>query len=1335
MDQLQQIEQQLLREIDRVELLGELNLTVEMTEALGFAIKQLISQYDLSRATARLIRNYPVCFAAFLVAKGVYGYRKGDYWSSVEESIETTLMNWSAEWGKFFEQFVRERGLAFFPYLEGRRYVDQILLHGGIPDYCLNDFFEHLLWPALSRADWSGLSVEELIFEWIHFAGGRHFTDEPVLRFLRYGRKIAVDFVARCLDMAQSYAMHHVVPEAEDVGLPTRVVARFQEWVNTRADVNIASVQRLNMRLSRPIIWLDPWGGEIFLDLPAQVLSDLSQQPNAVWTIIADNREMATRRVFAQPIAQGWETESHRLTLQHPAAEYSVAFHDGRSIQRTWRFTGISNESPVVTFDAEDGRLVQWRRSLPARELWLLSRKDATFQVDGGIRLGTLPPLFAAWSDYAVAHWDLHRASALRLRRHTIPVEPDESRLRPYLEHPGLAFHFSNHVPACYVGDPPRMVIPFVTGRDPAQELGRWHVTISGPRDTFCAVALTDLSSTVEHRDDALIVSLDHPQLLGTNPFGIFRVSLRGPLGRDATFSLALVPELHLLGHEQVRIPDANGQYPHAGFTLKTSQRYAVDSPDDSVRIVTQQPGRHYIEVAADRSQAEIQLHDPDTGVTLPLHVPLPMIRWHVVEEQQSLVAPAQMSLTQPMAWLDQRQVARLVVNVAPTVGVSYTLSGALMLCSADGKTLQHVSPLRHTSKRELVFDLKSVTDTVRASREASVWFVLSLDGLPGHSEMIRIPVLRLTQQLAITNLVIKSARADDAWILTASWRDGRRIRHRYLRLWSLWRPWADPVDLPVPDEAEAQAQWHIPFCALPPGAYRCEMTVIDPWLAQEASRPDSNTAQTTDHVLGTPQECVAYLASLPDNSTGAFERALAADDTCVRLRALRMALADVPGQHIEIVLVALLFSAEQAFQDAILDDLRRLISRKPSEALVAAISLYHRSSQTVKAQLLSMLWNTSAGRVLDYYERRGYLTDDIVANYARANYFSPETLVTDLNAAEVQVRRIFGSDSSSIDQIEDRDGFAELIRDLPDWALRDSERVYLHEIGNFPLLSAEQERELALRIADGRDAERILASVIDPVLRDRLCDRVKQGKQAREFLINSNLRLVVSVAKRYLWKMPFLDLIQEGNIGLMRAVDRFDVSRGHKFSTYATWWIRQAIVRGIADKSRIIRLPLHLGERLGIIHSIQRQFTQEHGREPTSAELAQVMGMTEQKVQELLRVSQDLVSLDVPVGEDGETTLGDMLAHHDEDFAEIVAVNELRQRLAAVLAQLSERERRVLELRFGIHDGQTYTLEEIGCRFGITRERIRQIEVKALRKLKRLIDELSQLWITRYSA
>lgn len=325
--------------------------------------------------------------------------------------------------------------------------------------------------------------------------------------------------------------------------------------------------------------------------------------------------------------------------------------------------------------------------------------------------------------------------------------------------------------------------------------------------------------------------------------------------------------------------------------------------------------------------------------------------------------------------------------------------------------------------------------------------------------------------------------------------------------------------------------------------------------------------------------------------------------------------------------------------------------------------------------------------------KEQGYITYEQLAN-------SLKGLDLDADSLDDLYNVLMENSIAVVSEDESEGGSEKLLLDdntiTKDLNINDPVRMYLKEIGQIKLLTMDEELELADRIVNG-------------------------DEEAKTILAEANLRLVVSIAKRYVGRgMLFLDLIQEGNIGLMKAVEKFDVSKGYKFSTYATWWIRQAITRAIADQARTIRVPVHMVETINKLARIQRQLTLELNREPSEEELAKKMNVSVEKIREIYKISQDPVSLETPIGEEDDSHLGDFIKDEHNMSPEDYTTNELlKDEIDDVLLTLTEREEKVIRLRFGLEDGKARTLEEVGQMFGVTRERIRQIEAKALRKLR----------------
>ncbi|MGH8885190.1 MAG: RNA polymerase sigma factor RpoD [Egibacteraceae bacterium] len=368
-------------------------------------------------------------------------------------------------------------------------------------------------------------------------------------------------------------------------------------------------------------------------------------------------------------------------------------------------------------------------------------------------------------------------------------------------------------------------------------------------------------------------------------------------------------------------------------------------------------------------------------------------------------------------------------------------------------------------------------------------------------------------------------------------------------------------------------------------------------------------------------------------------------------------------------------------------------------------------------------------GDLLDLGRTRGFVTTDDVDEALDGLDLADEPVAAVrklLKAEGIEILDVAPTDfdrtpEAAEDHRSERQRLEEIALRAP---TNDPVRMYLKEIGRVPLLTAEEEVDLAKRIEAGLASTRLLTTCANEFGEDRCVqlERVERGGQlSKRKLVEANLRLVVSIAKRYVGRgMLFLDLIQEGNLGLIRAVEKFDYTRGYKFSTYATWWIRQAITRAIADQARTIRIPVHMVETINKLVRVQRQLLQDLGRDPTPEEIGEEMDLTPEKVRDILKISLEPVSLETPVGEEEDSSLGDFI----EDADAVVPVDAasfilMQEQIEGILHTLTEREKKVIQLRFGMIDGHPRTLEEVGCEFGVTRERIRQIESKTLSKLR----------------
>jgi RNA polymerase primary sigma factor len=372
----------------------------------------------------------------------------------------------------------------------------------------------------------------------------------------------------------------------------------------------------------------------------------------------------------------------------------------------------------------------------------------------------------------------------------------------------------------------------------------------------------------------------------------------------------------------------------------------------------------------------------------------------------------------------------------------------------------------------------------------------------------------------------------------------------------------------------------------------------------------------------------------------------------------------------------------------------------------------------------------SAVSQLIEFGRQKGIITlDDILGFFPEAekDVDQLEEIYSALASAGIQYTEESADDDSEdmdlsdIDEEDDNDSL-QLSDDLSNIDTDDTIGLYLKEVSRVPLLSADEEVELAQRIERGRLAREELATVnVTPERRQELRQNIEDSWAARDHLITANSRLVISVAKKYMGRgVPFLDLIQEGNIGLIRATKKFDYRRGHKFSTYATWWIRQAVTRAIADQGRTIRVPVHMGDQINKLLRYQHQLTQKLGRDPSVEELAQELNIPVKKVENMIQVARRPLSLETPTDDEEDSTLGDFIEDDDVPAPDDSATyNLLKEHLQEILNDLPPREVRILQLRYGLLEGQAYTLEEVGNKMGVTRERVRQIEAQALSRLR----------------
>ncbi len=877
-------EQDLAPQVCQVELLGEITLTEEETNFLGQQLGQFMSirrSWGVLEVREAIRKKCPCAFVAFLVAKGLHDANaENGFWADVDNALGLKLAsNWHRQFGLLFEEILDLNGLPLFPDMGGYRYVSLILVHGGIPNYSLSDYFKHLLHPAVTKSIYAALSPAELIEEWLHHASGRYSIDKPVLRFLQYGGLVAVDFVERTRDLAHEFLESGLVPAADQVGLPQRVIEGFHQWAVDKKGFEGEISRPSGFRLHRPEIQFDPWGEGLTLQLLPQQIPATHSQARIDWEVKFDGQIETTVPVRLERVGYHLQTTPEALVLERHLDACEVSLRLNGETQRTWSY---DLKKPLLVFDPSRGSLLSWDVSLPARPLWLLFPANAALQVTGTAQQVELfRSLPWGWTGFKGEAWDLSQASQLTLHSAgqtilTLPIRRDELAQRPHLVGGTLQRTFNLTSTPLYLGSPPMVRIPLVGRTSLNEELSRWRFTLYNPWPATPSldlrrVPLLDLRPHLIQHDGYVELPLDTPTLLGETPLGSYVIRLRGPLGRDAELPLRLLPHLDLTGHERLYHPDPKSGPSEIELLIETPAGINMDAQAEDTPCRVQpleQHAKHWahqVLVPPEAIEARLAVVRHQQGgetIRVPLFVPLRRLRYALTgdterADSQRLKWSGQ-TINQSVDALEQTTAPVLFVDLGHTDAVQPGLRETLTLYLVDleGQELQQQPFVKHQrdpGRSVWRFELSAFLGTIRHTSSPVVRFELEYTTDEGP---IRLPVLSLTRSIHVEKVQVQLRDTGLATTVKVTWHEPVRLRHRRLRFWPVWQPWRPCREEIIPDAAEGELSFEVASPEFLVGKYLLEFLVVDPWTAPPTPiRPPGPGPNTAILELTPPDE------------------------------------------------------------------------------------------------------------------------------------------------------------------------------------------------------------------------------------------------------------------------------------------------------------------------------------------------------------------------------------------------------------------------------------------------------------------------------------------------
>lgn len=884
-------------QIRQVELLGEIDVAEHEWRTLARLIREAVKGLSKNRMAWTLREKYPATFATYLVAQGIYGYMGGDYWTGVVN--QTGLgRNRISRWGELFETILERFRLPRFPDMEGHRFVSVILAHGGIPNYSLPDFFENVLIPARTRPQYADLPADELIDALLERTDVQHFTDVPVRRFLEFGGQVSEEFLQRCLEMVDAYLETGEVPPAEEIGLPSRVVNRFAEWVAEQEELEKGQARERRLRLRKPQVIVDPWGDGVSLRIPSQEIPATLAHERLTWKVLdSDGAILAEMPARVRRLGYDLRTDEYLEPVPEPWERVLVEFYVQDELYRSWPIRLFAPFGPVMAFHPDRNTLLAVRHSLPAEAVWLLFPAGASVEaVEGEARLiEAFPPLPGHWSRFELQAWDLSRCRRLRITSGadidvTVVVRPSETPARPHLEGgERLELNLDPQTVPVYLGGAPRLRVPLSGRRSLEEELRRWRVHVKSLWAAEPTIDRTwelgDLVEAMEIAPGSVDVALSSELLLGARPRGTFRVDVRGPLGRRAELRFRIWPELLIENLPPFILP-RDRVSPEITFRVRVppGDEVGVQAGGQGVHVTPADApdGAFDVTVAPETNVAELVLVHPRPGgepVEVPIFLPIPRPRWRLVGLPSAAESTRGEVLKHSVDEVLERLPDVWVRLHFPYLGAE-DLSVSLVLRDSEDNVLHQGTACRIRSGWHVYrLPLAEFTDTIRLADTSLIRVDLSVSGPRQVDSEFRVHLATFTRDLAISDVELTPPTDEqDAWVL--QWREARAIKNRVVRLSPAWRPWEGLVEYRLPDDARGRWEIRGQADSLAPGRYLVQFDVEDPWITSGA-RPFRLTIADPGVTVvdaGTPEgrldQLNERLKSDPYDFSARFERA-----------------------------------------------------------------------------------------------------------------------------------------------------------------------------------------------------------------------------------------------------------------------------------------------------------------------------------------------------------------------------------------------------------------------------------------------------------------------------